>query len=88
MTNPLPVVGMNLENNSRPQSYVESRPVSTKINIPAIALYDYEAQTDDELSIRENDSLEVIDKSEPGWALVRNVKTGKEGSVPETYIEV
>jgi hypothetical protein len=88
MTNPLPVVGMNVDSGSKRQSIIESRPVSTKIRVAAIALYDYEAQTDDELTIRENDELEVIETSEPGWAVVRNIKTGREGSVPESYIEV
>jgi len=56
----------------------------------AIALYDYEAQDEDELTISENDNLMVVDNSDPDWVKVRLIsKTGGgEGMVPRTYIEI
>jgi len=55
----------------------------------AIALYDYEARDEEELTINENDNLIVIDNSDPEWVKVRLIsKTGGgEGLVPRTYIE-
>lgn len=59
----------------------------------ATALYSYEAQAEDELSINEGDHLIVIDDSDVAWWTVRLVirrKAGvkSEGLVPATYIEL
>ncbi|KAJ1679890.1 cytoskeletal protein binding protein, partial [Spiromyces aspiralis] len=58
----------------------------------AVALYDFEAQEDDELTIQEGDQLEVTDKdSSPEWWLVRHSSPGrgsKEGLVPSNYIRI
>jgi len=64
----------------------EQNQTSTQI---AVALYDYEAQDEEELTITENDNLTVLDNSDPEWVKVRLIsKTGGgEGLVPRTYIE-
>lgn len=55
----------------------------------AVALYDYEASNNEELTIRENDNLIVLDDSDPEWTLVKIVsKKGGEGLVPASYIQV
>ncbi|KAI9204970.1 uncharacterized protein BJ171DRAFT_80895 [Polychytrium aggregatum] len=56
----------------------------------AVALYDYDAQTDEELSIRENDNLMVSDDSDSDWWKVRLVAKGRsgEGLVPATYVQL
>eukprot|EP00939_MAST-03C_sp_MAST-3C-sp1_P001227 g1227.t1 len=57
----------------------------------AIALYDYAATADDELSIAEDESLIVVDsESSTDWWLVKKVTgrdAGKQGLVPATYVE-
>ncbi|OUM60826.1 hypothetical protein PIROE2DRAFT_69690 [Piromyces sp. E2] len=55
----------------------------------AVAIYDYEAQDEDELTISENDNLMVLDDSDPDWVRVRLISKngGGEGMVPRTYIE-
>ncbi|KAJ3197753.1 cytoskeletal protein binding protein, partial [Dinochytrium kinnereticum] len=54
----------------------------------AIALYDYEATTDEELTVQENDDLIVVDDTDDDWWLVRLVKRGGgEGLVPKSYVE-
>lgn len=53
----------------------------------AVALYDFEAQGDDELSVAENDSLTLIERENDDWWKVRNA-SGQEGVVPASYVEV
>jgi hypothetical protein len=55
----------------------------------AVALYDYDATNNEELTIRENDNMMVLDDSDSDWWKVRLVKKGGgEGLVPATYVEV
>ncbi|XP_071500036.1 uncharacterized protein [Diadema antillarum] len=56
--------------------------------VKCTAIFDYTAQRDDELTIREKDVLELIEESEgDGWVKARNQR-GEVGYVPENYIEV
>ncbi|KEY64977.1 hypothetical protein S7711_08217 [Stachybotrys chartarum IBT 7711] len=52
-------------------------------------LYDFMAQGDDEVTVAAGDEVIVVDdtKSEEWWQ-VRRLKTGKEGVVPSSYIEI
>ncbi|CAJ2513359.1 Uu.00g014780.m01.CDS01 [Anthostomella pinea] len=52
-------------------------------------LYDFMAQGDDEVTVAAGDEVIVLDdiKSEEWWQ-VRRLKTGKEGVVPSSYIEI
>lgn len=53
-----------------------------------IALYSYDAQNPDELTIVENEQLEVIgDGDGDGWLRARNYR-GEEGYVPHNYLDV
>ncbi|PWZ03492.1 hypothetical protein BCV70DRAFT_155088 [Testicularia cyperi] len=52
----------------------------------AIALYDFEAQGDDELSVAENEHLVILEKENDEWWKVRN-DSGQEGVVPASYVE-
>ncbi len=51
-----------------------------------IALFDYESATKDDMTIKKNDHLIVIDKSHPDWWLAKNVRTKETGYVPFNYI--
>lgn len=51
----------------------------------AKALYDYTRQTDEELSFKEDDQIQVFDVSDPDWTLVG--LDGEYGFVPANYIE-
>lgn len=53
----------------------------------AIALYDFDAQGDDELSVKENEELTVVEKENEDWWKVRN-SSGQEGVVPASYVEM
>lgn len=52
-------------------------------------LYDFMAQGDDEVTVNTGDDVVILDdtKSEEWWQ-VRSMRTGKEGVVPSSYIEV
>ena len=54
----------------------------------AAALFAYEGQAEDELSLRKNDILEVLAKHEDEWWSVRNISTQQEGLIPSNYVYV
>lgn len=57
----------------------------------AVALYDFESQGDDELTITEGERLDfIVDGSDDAeWSKVRRVNgSGEEGVVPASYIEI
>ncbi|CAO3609011.1 unnamed protein product [Cunninghamella echinulata] len=50
------------------------------------ALYDYEAQNDDELSITEGEHLKVVEEPDGGWI---KVQRGNDiGVIPENYVKI
>jgi hypothetical protein len=53
----------------------------------AVALYDFDAAGDDELSVKEGEDLVVLDDSNEDWWSVRNAH-GDQGVVPAQYVEV
>jgi actin cytoskeleton-regulatory complex protein SLA1 len=55
--------------------------------LEAYALYDFQAQGDDELTVAEGDALWIIEQDGDEWWKCRNVQ-GDEGVVPASYIEV
>ena len=62
-------------------NYVEE----VKPTYTAKALYDYTKQTDEELSFKEEDRLDVYDETDPDWTLVGS--NGEYGFVPAIYLE-
>jgi hypothetical protein len=55
--------------------------------LEAVALYDFQAQGDDKLTVAEGDALWVIEQEGDEWRKCRNVN-GSEGVVPASYVEV
>ena len=55
--------------------------------LEAVALYDFQAQGEDELSVAEGDALWVIEQEGDEWWKCRNADGG-EGVVPASYVEV
>ncbi|VDC02124.1 unnamed protein product [Peniophora sp. CBMAI 1063] len=53
---------------------------------PAIALYDFQAAGEDELSVDEGDKIWIVERDSEEWWKVRDTK-GNEGVVPASYIE-
>ncbi len=54
-----------------------------------IALYSFEAEFIEEMSIKERDTLVIDDSApdRPGWSYVLNPYTSSEGYVPTNYIQ-
>jgi hypothetical protein len=53
-------------------------------------LYDYTAQTEEELSFSADLTVEIFDKDDPDWFLVRVIGTGHDseyGFVPSNYLD-
>lgn len=55
--------------------------------IPAIALYDFTADGEDELSVQEGEDLVILEQDGDEWWKCRNTH-GAEGVVPASYLEV
>lgn len=53
----------------------------------AKVLYDFDAQGEDELTVKENDVVTIVDKENDEWWLVRS-SGGQEGVVPAQYVEI
>lgn len=70
----------------RPASPPEPEPEEAE-GLEATALYDFQAQGDDELTVAEGDALWIIEQEGDEWWKCRNTK-GDEGVVPASYIEV
>lgn len=51
-----------------------------------IALYDYEARTEDDLSFKKGDKFHIINNSEGDWWEARSLRSGKTGYVPSNYV--
>ncbi|KAH7887775.1 hypothetical protein F5I97DRAFT_1935845 [Phlebopus sp. FC_14] len=58
-----------------------------EVGEPAVALYDFEGTSSDELSVQEGERLDIIEKEGEEWWKCRN-KQGAEGVVPASYLEV
>jgi hypothetical protein len=87
--NSIKVTGNHPIEKAVPVSIEQTSAVENSSTLPlAVALFDYDAATDEELTIREKDKLDVIDCSDVDWWLVRHIGKKGEGLVPKSYIEV
>ncbi|RLV95670.1 Actin cytoskeleton-regulatory complex protein SLA1 [Spathaspora sp. JA1] len=67
-----------------PSNYIEEAPIIKQ----ATALYDYDKQTEEEVSFKEGDKFNIYDLNDPDWILVSNVSKTEFGFVPSNYIEL
>lgn len=51
-----------------------------------VALYDYDARTDEDLSFRKGEILEIINDTQGDWWYARSKTTKKEGYIPSNYV--
>ena len=52
---------------------------------PYVALFDYDARTNDDLTIRKSDFLEIIYRKNAAWWKAKN-ENGQEGWIPSNYV--
>nr|XP_053654943.1 tyrosine-protein kinase Src42A-like [Cherax quadricarinatus] len=51
-----------------------------------VALHDYQGRTDQDLTFRTHEHLEVLDETSEDWWLARSHLTGLEGYIPSNYV--
>lgn len=51
-----------------------------------VALYDYDARTDEDLSFRKGEHLEIMNDTQGDWWLARSKRTRQEGYIPSNYV--
>ncbi|KAJ9096055.1 hypothetical protein QFC21_005420 [Naganishia friedmannii] len=83
----LPPPPMHHARGSSTTSVPKAAYATAPVQLTATALYDFEAQGEDELSIIEGEILNVIDKSNEDWWTVKDPR-GNQGVVPAQYVEL
>ncbi|XP_047996552.1 tyrosine-protein kinase Src42A isoform X2 [Leguminivora glycinivorella] len=71
-----------------PRSTVSQGPDTNEV-VPTrifVALYDYDARTDEDLSFRKGEHLEILNDTQGDWWLARSKKTRQEGYIPSNYV--
>lgn len=51
-----------------------------------VALYDYEARTDEDLSFKKSEHLEILNDTQGDWWFARSKSTKHEGYIPSNYV--
>uniref|UniRef100_A0A8C5SKP1 Tyrosine-protein kinase n=1 Tax=Laticauda laticaudata TaxID=8630 RepID=A0A8C5SKP1_LATLA len=51
-----------------------------------VALYDYEARTEDDLSFHKGEKFQILNNSEGDWWEARSLTTGETGYIPSNYV--
>ena len=76
--------------NQSPQHRVDTN--VSEISVPGgplkvfVALYDYDARTDEDLSFRKGEHLEIINDTQGDWWYARSKTTKSEGYIPSNYV--
>ncbi|TCD70400.1 cytoskeletal protein binding protein [Steccherinum ochraceum] len=70
-----------------PHHVQHDEPIDTSDGDPAMVLYDFTADGEDELSVKEGEALLVLERDSDEWWKVRN-SDGLEGVVPASYVEL
>ena len=58
---------------------------SGRLNI-YVALYDYDARTDEDLSFKKGEHLEILNDTQRDWWFARSRATRQEGYIPSNYV--
>lgn len=58
----------------------------TKQTFIYVALYDYDARTNEDLSFKKGERLQIIDSSDGDWWLAKSLVTQREGYIPSNYV--
>lgn len=69
----------------RPVPVNQTEPDQTNAKI-FVALYDYDARTDEDLSFRKGEHLEILNDTQGDWWLARSKRTRQEGYIPSNYV--
>lgn len=72
-------------NNAYFRDYKDQSGIHSSNNI-FVALFDYEARTDDDLSFKRNEILEILNDMQGDWWYARSLTTNKIGYIPSNYV--
>ncbi|XP_035227912.1 sorbin and SH3 domain-containing protein 2-like isoform X3 [Stegodyphus dumicola] len=79
---------LNLEKLENKSSLTQSLHIDTYNEpIPYRSLYSYKPQNDDELELKEGDTVYVMEKCDDGWYVGTSLRTGLFGTFPGNYVE-
>lgn len=59
---------------------------SKHLNKIVIALYNYFANDEGDLSFRKGDRLQIVDDTDPDWWLAKHLTTNQKGYIPMNYV--
>ncbi|CAI5439342.1 unnamed protein product [Caenorhabditis angaria] len=81
----------NLNNNSSsPNNTIDKKSIvgggNNNQNSNFIALFQYDARTDDDLSFKKDDILEILNDTQGDWWFARHKATGRTGYIPSNYV--
>ena len=63
-----------------------SRPVDASAIKAFVALYDYDARTDEDLSFKKGEVLEILNDTQGDWWYARSKVTKSQGYIPSNYV--
>lgn len=73
------------------QSYYDnhegSSPASRAINLRAVALFDFAPENDNEIELKEGQSVWISYRHGQGWLVAEDPELGRDGLVPEEYVD-
>ncbi|XP_011305683.1 uncharacterized protein CAP isoform X2 [Fopius arisanus] len=84
----LPRIGVTERNKLHVAPVNETLHIDTHSDtLPYRALYNYRPQNEDELELREGDTVYVMEKCDDGWFVGSSQRTGYFGTFPGNYVE-
>ena len=51
-----------------------------------VALYDYEARTNEDLSFKKGERMEITNNTDGGWWQAKSLSSGRDGYIPSNYV--
>lgn len=66
-------------------SPIMPKSINDRYNFQYVAIFDYDARTKDDLTIRKSDLLEIINRKSSAWWKAKN-ENGQEGWIPSNYV--
>jgi len=81
--NIVPLVPLDIGHSRPLPDPTESTPNSIKV---FVALYDYDARTDEDLSFKKGEHLEIINDTQGDWWFAKSKATKQEGYIPSNYV--
>ena len=92
---PLPVNSIQHDNPNRyitearngPTIPLPPEPDQAAANVKIfVALYDYDARTDEDLSFKKGEHLEILNDTQGDWWFARSKSSKQEGYIPSNYV--